>query len=76
MTPWANTLKKEEVICVECQQTAMEKGGDNGMCAGHGKVGVKTKWNAVNAGGCSGWWERLEDDKECSCSNTRSFIFI
>lgn len=59
---------------------AMEKEVSNGMCVGHGEVGVKTNWNAVNAPGCTGWWERLEDTQECSCgqkeSTINNFIFI
>lgn len=49
-----------------------------GVCAGHGEVGVRTNWNAVTASGCTGWWERLEDDKECSCGqkNSHNFIFV
>ena len=50
----------------------------SGMCAGHGEVGVSTSWNAVTASGCTGWWERLEDDQGCACGkgSTRSFIFV
>lgn len=67
-------LDKDAVVCVECQQTAMENG--KGMCAGHGKVEANTHWNAVTAHGCSGWWQRLEDDQQCNCDEDHSFIYI
>jgi len=80
VTPWANVLRPGAIICVECQQTAMEKGHTDGLCAGHGETGVSTNWNAVNAPGCTGWWERLDDSEQCDCQSSNrvgnNFIFI
>ncbi|XP_067931154.1 somatomedin-B and thrombospondin type-1 domain-containing protein-like [Watersipora subatra] len=81
IAPWANVLKTGATICVACQKTAMENERSNGLCTGHGEVGVSTNWNAVNAPGCTGWWERMEDNQECTCkpeadSKEHSFIFL
>ena len=74
---WSQVLRKQQEICVECQPKAMGEGFRT-TCPGHGSTESDTFWTAVNSHGCHGWWRRMGELKECSCTDKKElgFIFI
>ena len=74
---WAQGLKVNDTVCVECQPVAMNR--DIGMrCAGHGVFRHTTDWKAVDVQKCHGQWELVQPHQPCTCDAEiqPSFIFL
>lgn len=73
--PLASQLKIGATVCVECQETAMDK--NLGVrCKGHGVYRRETRWNAIMAHGCHGWWNMTTEHMEGSCDQEKVLSFI
>jgi len=80
-SPWANVLKVNNTVCVECQPIAMNR--EIGMrCLGHGVMHAKTSWKAVDVSKCHGEWVMVEGhtpdvcDYDIQYEDKLNFIFI
>ncbi|GFN99571.1 somatomedin-b and thrombospondin type-1 domain-containing protein-like [Plakobranchus ocellatus] len=78
---WADVLKVNASVCVECQPVAMNR--KIGMrCLGHGVHKALTAWKAVDVSHCHGTWEMLDMHTPEVCQfnvedqDKRNFIFL
>lgn len=78
---WANVLKVNTTVCIECQPVAMNR--DIGMrCLGHGVYNHKTQWTAVDVKHCHGEWMMIGQHEPQVCEydiddeRRKNFIFI
>jgi len=84
---WTRRLTPGTLVCVECQQLAVDdhagRGGSagrsRGRCAGHGVFERETAWKAVGVRRCHGKWTLVSRHVQpCQCDPRRdtSFVFV